>query len=238
MNKMHAAFVEHFGKPLVSREVDVPTPGPGQILVKTEACGVCHTDLHAATGDWPLKPKLPFIPGHEAIGRVAAVGVGVGLSKRAIGSACPGCIRPVVTANIASRLGRQSAPKRSSAVIRRMAASPTISSPIRNTSPTYRPALTPKKPHPSSAPVLLPTKASRRRRRSPANGLSSRAPEASATLPFSTPRLWGSKFAPSTSMTASSRWPRRSVPTSSSMPNTVTRPRLSKKAPTAARMAS
>src|SRR5271165_1668153 len=71
MNKMHAAFVEHFGKPLVSREVDVPTPGPGQILVKTEACGVCHTDLHAATGDWPLKPKLPFIPGHEAIGRVA-----------------------------------------------------------------------------------------------------------------------------------------------------------------------
>jgi propanol-preferring alcohol dehydrogenase len=39
---------------------------PGQILVKTEACGVCHTDLHAANGDWPLKPTLPFIPGHEA----------------------------------------------------------------------------------------------------------------------------------------------------------------------------
>ena len=79
--KMQAAFVEHFGKPLVSMEVDVPTPGPGQILVKTEACGVCHTDLHAATGDWPLKPKLPFIPGHEAIGRVAAVGAGVKIVK-------------------------------------------------------------------------------------------------------------------------------------------------------------
>ncbi len=47
--KMQAAFVENFGKPLVSMEVDVPTPGPGQILVKTEACGVCHADLHAAT---------------------------------------------------------------------------------------------------------------------------------------------------------------------------------------------
>ncbi len=79
--KMQAAFVEHFGKPLVIMEVDVPTPGPGQILVKTEACGVCHTDLHAATGDWPLKPKLPFIPGHEAIGRVAAVGAGVKIVK-------------------------------------------------------------------------------------------------------------------------------------------------------------
>ena len=46
--KMHAAVVEQFGKPLVLQEWDIPTPGPGQILVKTEACGVCHTDLHAA----------------------------------------------------------------------------------------------------------------------------------------------------------------------------------------------
>jgi alcohol dehydrogenase, propanol-preferring len=75
--KMHAAVVEQFGKPLVLRELDIPSPGAGQILVKTEACGVCHTDLHAAHGDWPLKPTLPFIPGHEAIGRVAAVGSGV-----------------------------------------------------------------------------------------------------------------------------------------------------------------
>jgi propanol-preferring alcohol dehydrogenase len=47
------------------------------LLVKTIACGVCHTDLHAAKGDWPMKPALPFIPGHEAIGRVVAVGAGV-----------------------------------------------------------------------------------------------------------------------------------------------------------------
>jgi propanol-preferring alcohol dehydrogenase len=75
--KMQAAVVEQFGKPLVLREWDVPEPGPGQILVKTEACGVCHTDLHAAKGDWPAKPSLPFIPGHEAIGVVVAMGSGV-----------------------------------------------------------------------------------------------------------------------------------------------------------------
>lgn len=74
---MQAAFVEQFGHPLVLREVPVPAPGPGQILVKTEACGVCHTDLHAANGDWPVKPALPFIPGHEGIGIVVALGAGV-----------------------------------------------------------------------------------------------------------------------------------------------------------------
>jgi propanol-preferring alcohol dehydrogenase len=61
----------------VLKELDVPAPGAGQILVKTEACGVCHTDLHAAGGDWPLKPALPFTPGHEGIGIVTALGAGV-----------------------------------------------------------------------------------------------------------------------------------------------------------------
>jgi propanol-preferring alcohol dehydrogenase len=75
--KMHAAIVEQFGKPLVFREVEIPEPGRGQILIKTEACGVCHTDLHAANGDWPVKPTPPFIPGHEGIGRVVAVGADV-----------------------------------------------------------------------------------------------------------------------------------------------------------------
>src|SRR5277367_2221218 len=79
--KMHAAVVEQFGKPLKLQERDIPTPGPGQILVRTEACGVCHTDLHAANGDWPVKPAPPFIPGHEAIGRVVAAGSGVTIVK-------------------------------------------------------------------------------------------------------------------------------------------------------------
>jgi propanol-preferring alcohol dehydrogenase len=73
--------VENFGAPLVIRELEIPSPGPGQILVKTEACGVCHTDLHAADGDWPVKPKPPFVPGHEAIGRVTSVGKGVTVVK-------------------------------------------------------------------------------------------------------------------------------------------------------------
>lgn len=74
---MQAAVVEQFGQALMLREWDIPSPGPGQILVKTEACGVCHTDLHAARGDWPVKPSLPFIPGHEGIGLVVAIGSGV-----------------------------------------------------------------------------------------------------------------------------------------------------------------
>ncbi len=81
VGKMQVAVVEHFGKPLSLQEWAIPAPGPGQILVKTEACGVCHTDLHAAKGDWPLKPKVPFIPGHEAIGRVVSVGAGVKIVK-------------------------------------------------------------------------------------------------------------------------------------------------------------
>jgi propanol-preferring alcohol dehydrogenase len=77
MQMMKAAVVKAFGKPLVIEEVPVPTPGPGEILVKVKACGVCHTDLHAASGDWPVKPTPPFIPGHEAAGVVAALGAGV-----------------------------------------------------------------------------------------------------------------------------------------------------------------
>jgi propanol-preferring alcohol dehydrogenase len=81
MTTMRVAMVERFKQPLVLREWDIPTPGAGQIVVKTEACGVCHTDIHAASGDWPVKPTLPFIPGHEGIGRVSAVGAGVTLVK-------------------------------------------------------------------------------------------------------------------------------------------------------------
>src|ERR1700722_19573620 len=65
---MKAAVVRAFGSPLTIEEVPVPTPGPGEVLVKIVATGVCHTDLHAADGDWPLKPSPPFIPGHEGAG--------------------------------------------------------------------------------------------------------------------------------------------------------------------------
>ena len=74
---MRAAVSKEFGKPLVVEEVPVPTAGAGEVLVKIEACGVCHTDLHAVEGDWPVKPKGDLIPGHEGVGRVVQVGAGV-----------------------------------------------------------------------------------------------------------------------------------------------------------------
>lgn len=74
---MRAAVVRAFGKPLDIEEIPVPEPGPGEVLVKIMTSGVCHTDLHAAEGDWPVKPNLPFVPGHEGIGIVAALGAGV-----------------------------------------------------------------------------------------------------------------------------------------------------------------
>jgi alcohol dehydrogenase, propanol-preferring len=75
--RMQAAVVEKFGEPLVLKEIPVPEPGPGQALVEVVASGVCHTDLHAADGDWPVKPTLPFTPGHEGARIVVALGRGV-----------------------------------------------------------------------------------------------------------------------------------------------------------------
>ena len=77
VKSMQAAVVREFGQPLKIEEVPIPTPGPGEVLIKLVANGICHTDLHAAQGDWPVKPKLPFIPGHEGVGHVAALGAGV-----------------------------------------------------------------------------------------------------------------------------------------------------------------
>lgn len=76
-NQMKAAVVNEFKSALEIKDVAIPTIGHGEILVKIEACGVCHTDLHAAHGDWPVKPKLPLIPGHEGVGVVVEVGEGV-----------------------------------------------------------------------------------------------------------------------------------------------------------------
>ncbi|MFF3037766.1 alcohol dehydrogenase AdhP [Arthrobacter citreus] len=77
MERMQAAVVNTLAEPLTIGETDVPSPGPGQALVKLISTGVCHTDLHAAQGDWPVKPSPPFIPGHEGVGRVVSLGEGV-----------------------------------------------------------------------------------------------------------------------------------------------------------------
>jgi propanol-preferring alcohol dehydrogenase len=95
---MKAAVIREFGKALEIEEVEVKRPGKNEVLVKIIASGVCHTDLHAIEGDWPVKPKMPLIPGHEGVGYVVAVGKDVSNIKEgdAVGvpwlySACGGC---------------------------------------------------------------------------------------------------------------------------------------------------
>jgi alcohol dehydrogenase, propanol-preferring len=77
LTTMRAAVVHEFGAPLVVEDVAKPVPERGEILVRIEASGLCHTDIHAAHGDWPVKPAPPFIPGHEGVGIVEVLGPGV-----------------------------------------------------------------------------------------------------------------------------------------------------------------
>jgi propanol-preferring alcohol dehydrogenase len=74
---MKAAIVHNFTAPLAIKELPVPQAGPGEVVVRIETSGLCHTDIHAAHGDWPVKPNPPFIPGHEGVGIVASLGEGV-----------------------------------------------------------------------------------------------------------------------------------------------------------------
>jgi propanol-preferring alcohol dehydrogenase len=74
---MRAAVVTSFDQPLDVKDVPIPEPGDGQVQVRIEASGLCHTDIHAARGDWPVKPIPPFVPGHEGVGIVTATGPGV-----------------------------------------------------------------------------------------------------------------------------------------------------------------
>lgn len=74
---MKAAVVHDFTQPLVIEERPVPEPGPHQVRVRIEASGLCHTDIHAAHGDWPVRPTPPFVPGHEGVGIVEAAGAEV-----------------------------------------------------------------------------------------------------------------------------------------------------------------
>lgn len=77
---MKAAILHEFGQPLSIEERQMPEPGPGEVLIKVAACGICHSDLHLALGEWDLlRPitKVPLILGHEVTGTVEALGEGV-----------------------------------------------------------------------------------------------------------------------------------------------------------------
>jgi propanol-preferring alcohol dehydrogenase len=93
-----AAVVRDFHAPLTVEEVPRRPLEPGQIRVEVEATGLCHTDIHAAHGDWPIKPSPPFVPGHEGVGIVRELGPGVtevALGERVampwLGYACGTC---------------------------------------------------------------------------------------------------------------------------------------------------
>lgn len=73
---MRAMVLEQARVPLLPRRPAVPVPGPGQVLLRVLACGVCRTDLHIADGELP-GPKLPLIPGHEVVGEITGAGTGV-----------------------------------------------------------------------------------------------------------------------------------------------------------------
>ena len=94
---MRAMVLEKPGQPLRLKEVPVPRPNPGQILIQISACGVCRTDLHIVDGELP-EPKLPLIPGHEIVGEVAVLGENAGGFQAGdrvgvpwLGSACGKC---------------------------------------------------------------------------------------------------------------------------------------------------
>ncbi|MDM7856212.1 alcohol dehydrogenase AdhP [Cellulomonas alba] len=98
MSTMKAAVVRSFTDELEIADLPVPEPGPHEALVRVEYSGVCHTDLHAARGDWPVKPVPPFVPGHEGAGTVVAVGdrvtrvhVGDRVGNAWLWSACGEC---------------------------------------------------------------------------------------------------------------------------------------------------
>jgi alcohol dehydrogenase, propanol-preferring len=74
---MTAAVVRELRQPLTIEALPVPVPGDREVLIRVTACGVCHSDLHAADGDWTPLPVLPLIPGHEVTGMIAAIGSGV-----------------------------------------------------------------------------------------------------------------------------------------------------------------
>ena len=131
---MKAAVVHDFNRPLAIEDVPIPEPGPEQVLVRIESSGLCHTDIHAARGEWPVKPALPFIPGHEGVGIIERIGSGNrhGLEEGMrvalpwLGYACGDC----ATATPAGR--RSASPSRTRAT-RSTAGSPSTPSATRAT---------------------------------------------------------------------------------------------------------
>lgn len=197
---MKAAVVHDFTAALRIEDLPIPEPGPGEVLVKIETSGLCHTDIHAAHGDWPVKPSLPLIPGHEGVGIVAALGQGVTEVSEGqrvaipwLGWACGRC-EYCVSGWETSASSSATPGTRSTAAMPSTRWLRPVSS-LRCPTPSTRWT-----PHPSPAPVSPPTRRSRFRRR----GLRTWSP-CSASAAIRPPRSRETKVTTRVSVRASPR---------------------------------
>ena len=209
---MQAAVVHDFTKSLSIQETPKPVPGPGEVLVKVETAGLCHTDIHAAQGDWPIKPTLPLIPGHEGVGIVEQVGPGVTTPRVGdrvampwLGAACGTCEycvdgwETLCESQVNTGYGvNGSYAEYATATLRTSLKFPT---PWTRSTPPCSPAPESRRTRRSSSPGLAPGRLSRYS-----------ASEGSAISRSSTPRSAVPPSSPSTSTTRSSSWPRNLAP--------------------------
>ena len=129
---MTAAVVHDFGQAARRRaRCRSRCPATDEVLVRIETSGLCHTDIHAAHGDWPVKPAPPFIPGHEGVGIVEALGPASTRSRSATGSRCRGSATRAARATTASPAGRPCASSSGTPATRSTAASPSTSKRVR-----------------------------------------------------------------------------------------------------------
>ena len=113
--KFTAAVVKEFGSTLTIREEDLPEPGRFQALVKNVASGICHTDVHAAGGDWPVKPPLPFIPGTKVSAKWSSWAPVSTTSRAVTWWATRGCGPRAAPVNSAAPAAKPTVPTRSTA---------------------------------------------------------------------------------------------------------------------------
>jgi hypothetical protein len=219
---MKAAVVEKVGGPLVMKELPIPAPGPGQVLMQVISSGVCHTDLHAVDGDWPVKPSLPFIPGHEGAGFVVSVGPGVKHLKEGdrvgmawLHSACGYCQFCLSGWETLCHAQQNSGYSVNGTFAECALGQADYLGVFRVSSPSPTPAR-------SSAPVSRLIKDSSKPRPAPANGSSSVAWVALAISQSNTRGRWGYASQPSISARKNFSWPESSERKSRSMPRKKT----------------
>ena len=150
---MYAMVLRAPRTPLALTDVADPRPGPGQVLVRVHACGVCRTDLHVVDGELPNAQDRRSIPGHEVVGEIAEIGRRCRRDSRsAIASAFPGLAIPAAYAAIAARGRRTCATPRASRGTRSMAAMPSSRSRTRAIASRFRAASAMSRSPPGCAP--------------------------------------------------------------------------------------